>query len=216
MVDLFSSDNLWLFVGGVAATVATAALLDREAERYFAHKCRLGPLDDFGNHFLGTGELGAAIGLATLVYGLKYKKNHSIDAGEAHLEALVANLVLTSALKFSIRRQRPDGSDRYSFPSGHTSTMFTTAAIMTQFYGLAVGAPFIALATVTGVGRVSANRHRLSDVLFGGVLGYLVGMSFAKHHLLDSAASETSTAIKWHALPYWDAESAGLAMTANF
>ena len=39
-------------------------------------------------------------------------------------QAVIANQVWTQALKFSIRRTRPDHSDRLSFPSGHASNAF--------------------------------------------------------------------------------------------
>ena len=74
----------------------------------------------------------------------------------------------TSILKYSVQRTRPDGSNSLSFPSGHTSTAFSLAAVANRHYGWKVGVPAYVLASGIGLSRIESNSHHLSDVLGGG------------------------------------------------
>ncbi len=47
--------------------------------------------------------------------------------------ALMAAMV--NSLKYSVRAERPDGSTRNSFPSGHAATAFMAASILHKEFG---------------------------------------------------------------------------------
>lgn len=66
----------------------------------------------------------------------------------------------TEALKRSLPETRPNGSDRRSFPSGHTSASFAAAATLQNRYGWQVGLPAQLVAAFVGVSRVEARKHR--------------------------------------------------------
>ena len=98
----------------------------------------------------------------------------------------IALAVLVLAIKFSIRRQRPEGewgaiyrkSDPHSFPSGHAARV-TMLAVLGLIYGpfwfglvLVIWAPFVCLA------RVVMGVHYFSDILAGIVLGILAALAF--------------------------------------
>ena len=53
----------------------------------------------------------------------------------------LATAGVTYALKYSIRKDRPDHSDRHSFPSMHTATSFAAAAFIQRRYGWKWGLP---------------------------------------------------------------------------
>jgi hypothetical protein len=95
-------------------------------------------------------------------------------------EAYAATLLVTEGLKYSVRRMRPDGSDRLSFPSGHTSGSFAVAMVLQELYGYRVGIPAFTLAGVTGLQRIHANKHWLTDVLAGALLGSMIGKGFVE------------------------------------
>jgi membrane-associated phospholipid phosphatase len=85
--------------------------------------------------------------------------------------AFLSNAAATAVLKYTVKRERPDGSDNYSFPSGHTSIAFQGAAFIHKRYGIEYAAPAYILATFVGYSRVESNKHHTSDVLAGALLG---------------------------------------------
>ncbi|MBQ9641695.1 MAG: phosphatase PAP2 family protein [Bacteroidaceae bacterium] len=86
-----------------------------------------------------------------------------------------AMAIMINVGKYTIKEQRPDGSARNSFPSGHTATAFASATILHKEYGLTRSLWYsvagYAVATTTGVMRVMNNRHWASDILAGAGIG---------------------------------------------
>lgn len=102
------------------------------------------------------------------------------------MRVLVCILILAAvvlAVKFAIRRRRPEGewgaiyrtTDPHSFPSGHAARTILIAILATGMgpgwlaLVLWIWAPLVALA------RVAMGLHYLSDVLAGALLGALGG-----------------------------------------
>jgi membrane-associated phospholipid phosphatase len=105
------------------------------------------------------------------------------------LDASVVNGFWTTALKQTIGRKRPDGSDHLSFPSGHASNAFAIATVIERHYGGKAGWPAYVLASTVAVSRLQRDRHYLSDVLAGATLGYAVGRSVVRMNGLPLDAS---------------------------
>jgi membrane-associated phospholipid phosphatase len=87
-------------------------------------------------------------------------------------------------LKGATERTRPNGSDRESFPSGHSSgaALFTTLTSKNlEAYGWSDSALIAsrlglgALTAATAWARVEANQHYPSDVLAGIAIGHFFG-----------------------------------------
>ncbi len=178
---IFDEQNQWNWSGGALATLI-ANHYDHDTEIYFRGTRRLGDFDPIGNDILGTGVPGAILAGGLWLYGAKAHHEHEVQSGQAQLEALAVTGVVTTILKVTLRRQRPDSSDNHSFPSGHTSTMFATAATLNEFYSWKVSVPAYALAALTGLGRVSSGRHYISDVTAGATLGMVFGHAFGRFH----------------------------------
>jgi membrane-associated phospholipid phosphatase len=91
-------------------------------------------------------------------------------------KGFLVNQALTFSLKAIVKKERPDGDGFDSFPSGHTSTAFQSAAFIQKRYGWKYGVPAFALAGLTGYSRINADRHDFTDVLFGTIIG--IGSSY--------------------------------------
>lgn len=94
----------------------------------------------------------------------------------ASVVGIGVNAGVTYALKHTVKRTRPDGTDDRSFPSGHTSIAFCGATLLCHEYGhrypaIAVGG--YAIAATVAVDRVCRNRHHWSDVATGAAIGIL-------------------------------------------
>jgi len=88
-------------------------------------------------------------------------------------QGLIVAGSMTAALKFALRRSRPDGSSRFSFPSGHAAGSFALATVSSHYYGAKAGVPLYALATLVGLSRVTSGKHFPSDVVAGAAIGYI-------------------------------------------
>ncbi len=88
------------------------------------------------------------------------------------------NLATTLTLKYTIDKKRPDGSDKNSFPSGHTSVTFQAASFIYKRYGTNYGLAAYALATYTGYTRIQSDKHYIEDVLAGAAIGILSTYAF--------------------------------------
>jgi len=92
------------------------------------------------------------------------------------VSAAALNAFITDGLKRLIPKDRPDGSDTKSFPSGHTSVASQGASFIHFRYGLRYGAPAYAVAAFVGYSRVRADKHYWEDVAVGAIIG--VGSSW--------------------------------------
>lgn len=113
--------------------------------------------------------------------------------------AVVVLALLVLGIKFTIRRQRPDGewgaiyrnTDPHSFPSGHAAR---TAMLATLALGLGftwLGIFLLVWMLLVSLARVWMGVHYLSDVVAGIVLGALFGWFM------------TATALWFYALLPW-------------
>jgi hypothetical protein len=83
---------------------------------------------------------------------------------------------VTKQIKHSTHMLRPDGADKLSFPSAHTSSAFVAAEMLHQEFK--DQSPWISIAGYTlassvGALRIMNNRHWLSDVVAGAGIGML-------------------------------------------
>lgn len=135
--------------------------------------------------------LGIGLGGAMLLSGDESRMYHV----KGLAESLMTGCLVTGAIKTVVGRHRPDwtvdnnsDSERRSFPSGHSTQAFAIATYAILYLrghvfdtrrGDSV-LPWWELAAYTGIGlgaatiageRVFHNRHNLSDVAIGGLLG---------------------------------------------
>ncbi|MEZ4389161.1 MAG: phosphatase PAP2 family protein [Candidatus Krumholzibacteriia bacterium] len=143
---------------------------------------------DVGNVY-GGGLLigGGAAGL--LAYGALTDHPGARTFGTDLARSFAASALVSGALKVSIDRRRPSGGS-LSFPSGHTTSAFSTVPVIWHHLGWPGGVAAGALATLTACGRMEENRHYLSDVIAGAAIGFVTGAAVvAQRRRTEGAAS---------------------------
>ena len=102
-------------------------------------------------------------------------------------------------LKYSVSELRPDHSNYHSFPSGHSTIAFASAAFMQRRYGWKWGIPAYTVATYTAVGRVLAKKHHWWDCVAGAAIGaasaYIFTTPWAREHEFSMAPVATDSAV---------------------
>lgn len=117
---------------------------------------------------------------AVAVYALNLAgvkgKNNFVDRSIMYgMSSLIANGLVFST-KGMTGVVRPDSSNSYSFPSGHTAMAFVSAEFLRQEYKDVspwIGAAGYAVAAGTGFLRMYNNKHWFNDVIAGAGVGIL-------------------------------------------
>jgi membrane-associated phospholipid phosphatase len=145
-----------------------------------------------------------AYGLAAVALGVPIIKKDKAGALQA-AGSLAATELVTFGLKKSFPELRPDGSDRKSFPSGHTSLAFASAATLYQREGAKVGIPAFLVAGFVGVARVKADKHHWYDCVAGAGIGAAAGF-------LITNKPDRQVAL----MPWGDTKGGGISLAARF
>lgn len=98
----------------------------------------------------------------------------------------IESLLLNQGIKRFFRRTRPTerGDDRISvrtpssssFPSGHASSAFFSALVLTYWVTWPWMVLFYLIAIIIAISRIGARIHHASDVLAGAITGTLLGV----------------------------------------
>jgi membrane-associated phospholipid phosphatase len=142
---------------------------------------------DFAHNFFKAGEvlgeLPTLLTSASVVYAvgrLKDKPRVS-HVGMDLIQSLAMSEALTQTLKYTTRRERPDGSGKNSFPSGHAADTFAFATALERHLGWRYAVPAYIFSSYVAISRLPANRHWLSDAVFGSSVGIIAGRTVTSH-----------------------------------
>ncbi|MCC6408063.1 MAG: phosphatase PAP2 family protein [Planctomycetes bacterium] len=148
-------------------------------------------------------------------------------AAEIGIEIWALNTVLTRGLKSVVGRERPNGSDDGSFPSGHASTAFSLATFLARSVDDAFESPWGKLgylayvpAGFVAAHRVSSEVHYPSDVVAGALLGFFVANTVYDAHFGDGRGASifggTSGDVAWGWAPTEVDEHVALSFFVSF
>ena len=181
---LFSAANLRPLVFGSIATGA-AVIPEQNVETYFRdHPEGLESVTEFGE-IMGNGLVVSPIVGGLFIAGRLGGDQRFQSMTYSLAEGLLINGAVTASIKHGVGRTRPNGADDLSFPSGHTSTSFMWATVLSRTYGPKAGIPAYIAASYVGATRLEENAHHLTDVVAGAAIGYLVGRTVTRRKRTD-------------------------------
>jgi len=137
-----------------------------------------------GKYFGNTPEQ-VGMSLGTYAWGRLRHQPKVSHLGMDLLQAQIMSEILVQPLKFITQRQRPDLSDRHSFPSGHSAVTFASATVIERHLGWKKSVLGYVIASYVAASRLHYNRHYLSDVTFGAAVGTIAGNA-VMHHQPDN------------------------------
>jgi hypothetical protein len=176
----------------VAALTGVSFFVDKDIKSFSQNgKHRSAFLDNLTkiDNYYGDKDAFVILG-GTLLTGVITRNRSILNAGFMLTESVFFSNIITQSLKIVLGRERPEftnnnlhfigpvlGNDQFhSLPSGHATTSFaisTVAAGLTDNQYLKI--LFYTPAFLTSFSRVYHNRHWLSDVMFGSLIGYYTG-----------------------------------------
>jgi hypothetical protein len=179
VIHLPSKENLfWAGVGGGLALAAHPA--DDNVNESLVNS-------DFAHNFFLPGKylgsLPVLLGAATTTYIVGRTKDEPkvSHVGMDLIQALLISELMTQTLKHATNRERPDGSDDTSFPSGHAADTFAFATAFERHMGWKYAVPAYVFSSYVAISRLPANRHWLSDAVFGSAVGIIAGRTVTRH-----------------------------------
>ncbi|MGC2246035.1 MAG: capsule assembly Wzi family protein [Terriglobales bacterium] len=190
------SDATWLVpLGGVAAGLFAT---DRQ------YSVSLSQNPAIIRHYKNISNFGLAslVGTSAGLYLFSYPMHneHWRETGFLSAEAALDSLVTVEALKYSLRRARPDqdgGSGRFfgggtSFPSEHAAVAWSIAGVIAHEYPGSLPKLFAyGMASAVSFSRVHERQHFASDVLIGGALGFMIAQSvYRRRHEVELRGGE--------------------------
>lgn len=185
----------WVAFTGVLAGGAALYLYDDEIRQWIQRDQTKAKdnLSYYGLSPWGSGLYPAALFGGFYIYGLASQDLRARQIALGALQAFVMTGITTQIIKQLTHRHRPyqdnppdpanwdgpfKGSIEYtSFPSGHTSTAFALASLVSSVYRDKVWVGILSYTIATGVAwsRVYDNQHWPSDVFIGAALGFAIG-----------------------------------------
>jgi membrane-associated phospholipid phosphatase len=122
-----------------------------------------------------------ALSIGTWALGRVLDKPKLSHLGMDLLRAQAVTEIMVEPIKFATHRERPDGSNYQSFPSGHAAITFAAAAVIERHLGWKHSIWAYGIASYVAASRLHDNKHYLSDVVFGAAVGSIAGRTVTRH-----------------------------------
>lgn len=177
----------------LAAVVGTGVLffLSDQNVKDWVEEYNAGMFDDIWESVTNTGNGVFLGGLLASYYivGEIFNLDNMRKISLLGVESFIISGILVGILKYSVGRARPytgesrasfhpfsTSSSFYSFPSGHATSAFSVATVIAEHSKeFLVDLTAYGMATLVAMSRIQKNKHWLSDVFIGSVIGFLIG-----------------------------------------
>ena len=122
-----------------------------------------------------------ALSLGTFAIGRATGSDKASHLGMDLLRAQILTESIIQPIKFAVQRERPNGSNHLSFPSGHAAITFAGATVVERHLGWKQSVLAYSIASYVAASRMHDNVHYLSDVVFGAAVGTIAGRTVTQH-----------------------------------
>jgi len=131
--------------------------------------------------YLGQSYVLIPTALGVYIYGRAKDEPKVSHVGMDLVQSLLMSEAIVQTLKYTTRRERPDGSGKNSFPSGHAADTFAFATALERHLGWKGAVPAYIFSSYVAISRIPDNRHWLSDSIFGAGVGIICGRTTTRH-----------------------------------
>jgi hypothetical protein len=185
-------DNLIILGTALGGSLALRGDVDQDVRNYTGEHP-----DRWGEGSKALGDIGVVqYQLPVLFAAYAFTVWHQDDYEHQMMNSMISAYTIfglsTLTIKGIADTKRPSSTwngGNYGFPSWHDGSLFCISAVVDDYEGHWIGVPLYILSGLVGWSRLDTRDHDLSDVVFGGVLGYVIGKSVAGRALYgDSRA----------------------------
>jgi len=218
----------FLTTGIITGVTALAFTLDNSIRSGMKknHSSTMDNLTNAGEK-MGAAQYGLALSGVLYLSGQIVQEPELRKTGLMLAEALFLNGLTTGILKVTIGRSRPYGNDGNtdidffrindednSLPSGHTSTAFAIATVLSQRIDNTYATiALYSFAGLTAVQRIYADKHWFSDVVLGAALGTVIGLKVVN---LNTEYDNQDSSVKMNVYPVLGSRGYGAGLSLNF
>ncbi|SHK12691.1 phosphatase PAP2 family protein [Chryseobacterium polytrichastri] len=161
---------------------------------------------------------------AVLVYGLNAAgvqgKHNFRDRSIIYGTSMLITSAITVPLKHIVKEERPDESNKLSFPSGHTAIAFASAQFMFREYkdtNFLLGISGYSFAVFTGIYRMLNNKHWFGDVVGGAGFGILsTELAYWLYPKINTLLGGKKDKSQTMVMPFYQQGNMGIGLVKNF
>jgi membrane-associated phospholipid phosphatase len=179
----------WLIGGAAIGGTVLSSLADRSVHTVLGDQNAANSKYNFFNlaAYYGYIYYQAAFAGGLYLAGLFTRSDGVRETGRLLMQSFTYSGTITISLRILFGRERPyitdnpykfhwltiKSLDTQSFPSGHTAVAFAASTILAERIGTWWSRViFYGAAGLVGFSKIRTNQHWLSDVVFGGILGF--------------------------------------------
>lgn len=220
--EIWTTDQKKLRRNSVTAAVTMLTFAsDQSIRDTWQEDIRSPTTDDISSTLGYTGSRAGGITIlgSAYLYGLTSGHHHIRETAQLSAQAVLITQTI-AGVKWLAGRKRPVDSvndawdwgndDGHSFFSGHSSGVWSAAGVVAERYPdnkkLRLGV--YSWATAVSLTRINEDAHWASDLLFGGLVGYGVGVTVARYDPFSSNSV--------YVLPSIDSDNGGVTLFARF
>lgn len=161
---------------------------------------------------------------AVLVYGLNaagVQGEHNFrDRSIIYGTSMLITSAITVPLKHIVKEERPDESNKLSFPSGHTAIAFASAQFMFREYkdtNFLLSISGYSFAVFTGIYRMLNNKHWFGDVMGGAGFGILsTELAYWLYPKINTLLGGKKEKSQTMIMPFYQQGNMGIGLVKNF